>query len=90
MDLDFRAEDLAFQQEARSFIDSHWPMAARKLRGVNSEYGKELPPPMRRWFDALIARGWSAPHWPVEHGGTGWSPTQHYIWVQVSTKPPQR
>ncbi len=22
---------------------------------------------------ALAARGWAAPHWPVEHGGTGWS-----------------
>jgi alkylation response protein AidB-like acyl-CoA dehydrogenase len=22
---------------------------------------------------ALAARGWGAPHWPVEHGGAGWS-----------------
>ena len=86
MDLDFRAEDLAFQEEARSFIDTHWPVSLRTPRGVNSEYGKELPSTVRRWFDALIARGWSAPHWPVEHGGTDWSPTQHYIWDRETAR----
>ena len=28
---------------------------------------------------ALHRKGWSVPHWPVEHGGTGWSPVQRYI-----------
>jgi alkylation response protein AidB-like acyl-CoA dehydrogenase len=28
---------------------------------------------------ALAARGWAAPHWPVEHGGTGWSATERAI-----------
>jgi len=27
----------------------------------------------------LHRKGWSVPHWPVEHGGTGWSPVQRYI-----------
>ena len=86
MDLDFRADDLAFQDEARSFIDIHWPIAARTLHGVNSEHGKQVPPAVRRWFDALVARGWSAPHWPKEHGGTQWSPTQHYIWDRETAR----
>ncbi|WP_084396711.1 acyl-CoA dehydrogenase family protein [Henriciella aquimarina] len=25
------------------------------------------------WQEKLHARGWAAPSWPVEHGGTGWS-----------------
>ncbi|MBP0532705.1 acyl-CoA dehydrogenase family protein, partial [Mycobacterium tuberculosis] len=33
-----------------------------------------------RWHMALAAKGWSVPHWPVEWGGTGWSPIQKHIW----------
>ena len=29
---------------------------------------------MLYWTGVLNAKGWSAPHWPVEYGGTGWSP----------------
>ena len=79
MNLEFTAADLAFQSEVRTFIDTHWPLAQRKPRSVASEY-RVMPPDIRRWFDALIARGWSVPHWPVAHGGTDWTPTQHYIW----------
>ena len=32
------------------------------------------------WQKKLYAKGWVAPNWPVEHGGTGWSATQKYIW----------
>ncbi|HEX9647270.1 MAG TPA: acyl-CoA dehydrogenase family protein [Alphaproteobacteria bacterium] len=32
-----------------------------------------------RWHKILNAKGWVAPHWPVEHGGTGWSPVRRYI-----------
>ena len=79
MNLEFTAADLAFQSEVRTFIDTHWPVAQRKPRSVASEY-RVMPPDIRRWFDALMARGWSVPHWPVAHGGTDWTPTQHYIW----------
>ena len=86
MDLDFRTDDLAFQEEARAFIDTHWPAAQRQPRGTNGEHGRQIPPAVRRWFDALIERGWSAPHWPQEHGGTRWSPTQHYIWDRETAR----
>ena len=32
-----------------------------------------------RWQQSLAARGWAGINWPVEHGGTGWSPVQKYI-----------
>jgi alkylation response protein AidB-like acyl-CoA dehydrogenase len=32
-----------------------------------------------RWQGTLNERGWSVPHWPVEYGGTGWSPLQLFI-----------
>ena len=33
----------------------------------------------RIWTKILHDRGWIAPHWPVEYGGTGWSATQKHI-----------
>jgi alkylation response protein AidB-like acyl-CoA dehydrogenase len=32
------------------------------------------------WQKKLHAKGWIAPDWPVEYGGTGWSSTQKYIY----------
>ena len=26
------------------------------------------------------AKGWAAPHWAPEHGGTDWTTAKHYIW----------
>ncbi len=34
---------------------------------------------MVRWTRILAAKGWSVPHWPVEWGGTGWSPIKLLI-----------
>ena len=31
------------------------------------------------WQKKLEDRGWLAPNWPKEYGGTGWSVTQRYI-----------
>jgi pimeloyl-CoA dehydrogenase large subunit len=31
------------------------------------------------WQRILNRKGWAVPHWPVEWGGTGWSPVQLYI-----------
>ncbi len=38
-----------------------------------------------RWHKVLAQRGWSAPAWPKEYGGTGWSATQRYIFSREST-----
>jgi alkylation response protein AidB-like acyl-CoA dehydrogenase len=34
-----------------------------------------------RWQKILHKQGWMAPNWPVEYGGTGWTPTQKYIFA---------
>jgi acyl-CoA dehydrogenase len=33
-----------------------------------------------RWHKILHEKGWIAPGWPQEFGGTGWSDMQRYIW----------
>jgi alkylation response protein AidB-like acyl-CoA dehydrogenase len=35
-----------------------------------------------RWQRTLHARGWAAPGWPVEFGGTGWDATQRVIFEE--------
>ncbi len=78
MDMDFSPEDLAFRDEVRAFIDAHLPdrlrEGGRKTPGVfvDPDIGLE-------WHGILNARGWVAYHWPKEDGGTGWTPTQRFI-----------
>jgi alkylation response protein AidB-like acyl-CoA dehydrogenase len=38
------------------------------------------------WHRILAKKGWSAPSWPREWGGTGWTPTQKYIWSEEQAK----
>ena len=79
MKLALSAEDQAFLEEIRAFIDRHWLRSVRAL--PDPERLARGPGPARRaWLDALVARGWSVPRWPVEHGGTGWTPLQLYLW----------
>ena len=59
---------------------------ARAQRRVRVRRDLRRTPPVRQWFDALVARGWSVPSWPVEFGGTGWTPTQHYIWDRETAR----
>jgi alkylation response protein AidB-like acyl-CoA dehydrogenase len=86
MDLKLRKADVEFQTEVRAFIDAHWDESARRESDPSMEFSDTIGPPQRRWFDALAARGWSVPNWPVEFGGTGWSPTQHYIWDRETAR----
>ena len=36
----------------------------------------------RQWQSILHAKGWGAPEWPMEHGGTGWDIQQRYIFLE--------
>jgi alkylation response protein AidB-like acyl-CoA dehydrogenase len=85
MDLKLRAADLDFQTQVRAFIDLHWPAGARGAAAIG-EFSGQRSPHEQHWFEALAQRGWSVPNWPVEHGGTGWTPTQHYIWDRETAR----
>ena len=77
MDLDFSTEELAFRDEVRQFLASQLPADIRDRisRGDHSYVRDDTI----RWQKILHAKGWGAPAWPVEFGGTGWSKTQQYI-----------
>lgn len=81
MDLTLNSADLAFQAEARAFIAASWPEQVRDRAGsMIHGYDKGRPAEVQAWFDALIEKQWSVPDWPLEYGGTDWTPTQKYIW----------
>jgi alkylation response protein AidB-like acyl-CoA dehydrogenase len=78
MDIKFSAEDLAFRDEVRDFFASEFDAdAAKQLSGVQSEGYKAA---IVNWQKKLHAKGWIAPGWPTEYGGTGWSVTQKFIY----------
>ena len=81
MDLALSPQDEAFRDEVRRFLDDNLSddlrEAGRKTGGVFTDMTAGL-----RWHKVLAARGWSAPSWPREHGGTGWSATERYIFAR--------
>jgi alkylation response protein AidB-like acyl-CoA dehydrogenase len=80
MNFEFSAEDAAFRNEVRQFLREHLParMAAREYHGFTPPRKEDL----QQWNRILFEKGWAAPHWPVEYGGTGWSPLRQHIFEE--------
>jgi acyl-CoA dehydrogenase len=76
MDFNFDPTDEAFRQEVREFLRAHLPadLARRGASGFHP-----IRADQRRWQRALYEKGWAAPSWPVEYGGTGWSHLRQFI-----------
>ncbi|HOA49223.1 MAG: hypothetical protein RL702_1093 [Pseudomonadota bacterium] len=82
MNLDFDKADLAFRDEVREFfagsIPEEWKTRVRA--GLRLD-----PADLIAYQKRLAARGWGAPTWPKEFGGTGWNPTQQFIfWSEAA------
>ena len=80
MNLDLSPEDRAFQAEVRDFLESaltpELRQAGRRATSVFMEKDYSLA-----WQRILHQRGWVAPAWPVQYGGTGWNEMQRYIFA---------
>jgi len=68
----------AFRGEVQAFLAEQLTpdlrAAGRATVGTHSDIGAS-----RLWHRRLYERGWIAPAWPAEHGGTGWSARQRLI-----------
>lgn len=82
MNLEFTAEENAFRDEVREFIRNNYPDNIEG-RGVQDELS---PEDLTAWHKILGKKGWSVPAWPTEYGGTGWTPTQRYIWSEENAR----
>ncbi len=64
------------QQAFADFLRTQLPPTlADKVRRGASVSREELTD----WTQRLDARGWAAPNWPVEHGGTGWTLVERHL-----------
>ena len=79
MDLSFSKEELAFRDEVRTFFKENVPAAVRQKLVEGRHIGKD---DLVGWQRILNKKGWAVPHWPKQHGGTGWSPAQQYIFLE--------
>lgn len=74
--------DLAhFEAEVQKFIAEHLTQDLTKAAslgfGISRADGE-------RWHKAVYSKGWIAPDWPVEHGGTGWTLRQKQIYSNAT------
>ncbi|PZQ77349.1 MAG: pimeloyl-CoA dehydrogenase large subunit [Variovorax paradoxus] len=79
MDLNPSPQEEAFRAEVRSFVSSNLPDHLRaKITGHRVLEREDY----LTWHRILAAKGWLAPGWPVEFGGTGWTPVQIHIFEE--------
>jgi len=79
VDLRYTAEEDAFRTEVRSWLDTNLPEDLKVKVAHYQELSKE---DLVRWHRILAAKGWLAPSWPEEWGGTGWNAVQRSIFEE--------
>ncbi|MGH8674168.1 MAG: acyl-CoA dehydrogenase family protein [Burkholderiales bacterium] len=79
MDLNYSKDELAFRDEVRGWLSANLPQDLRDKIAKYEELGRE---DLLRWHRILAKKGWVAPAWPKEWGGTGWNVVQRYIFEE--------
>jgi alkylation response protein AidB-like acyl-CoA dehydrogenase len=75
MDLNYSPEELAFRDEVRAWLAANLPQELKDRGHLSKDE-------LMRWHRILAAKGWVAPAWPKEWGGTGWNVVQRYIFEE--------
>ena len=85
MNISFSPEHERFREEVRTFLDESLTEdlrgAQRLCPGIFLDYEHNIA-----WHRILHKKGWVAPAWPKEYGGTGWDLMQRYIWSIETAK----
>ncbi|MEH6388597.1 MULTISPECIES: acyl-CoA dehydrogenase family protein [Pseudomonas] len=81
MDIHYSSEQLAFRDEVREFLTNELPADIASKVKLGKHLSKE---DHQRWQKILSAKGWYAPGWPVEHGGTTWGAVEKHIFDEES------
>ena len=79
MDLNYSKDELAFRDEVRGWLNANLPQDLRDKIAGYEELGRE---DLLRWHKILAKKGWVAPAWPKEWGGTSWNVVQRYIFEE--------
>ena len=83
MKLAATAREEAFGREVRAFAEAELDPLTRErvLEDLPLSKADHVG-----WHRKLAARGWSCPHWPVEHGGTGWTPMRRFVFERETSE----
>ena len=79
MDLNYSPEESAFRDEVRVWIREN---LSDDLRDKVLNYRELSKDELLGWHKRLARKGWVAPFWPKEWGGTDWTVVQRYIFEE--------
>jgi alkylation response protein AidB-like acyl-CoA dehydrogenase len=79
VDLNYSPEEVAFRDEVRAWLRDNLPA---ELRDKVLDYRELSKDELLRWHKILARKGWVAPFWPKEWGGTDWTVVQRYIFEE--------
>ena len=79
MNLQYDDKELAFQQQVRDFLNTNLPPELSNKVKLGLELEKA---DIEQWHAILNKKGWLANHWPIEFGGTDWSPIERHIFEE--------
>jgi len=80
MDLNYSTDDLAFRDHVSAWLRDNLPA---DLRDKVTRYRPLSRDDLQRWHRLLADKGWIAPAWPEEWGGTGWNVVRRYIFEEA-------
>jgi alkylation response protein AidB-like acyl-CoA dehydrogenase len=82
VDIAFTPEEQSFREDVRAFLTEKLPADIReKIHSGRHLHRDDYV----RWQKILHAKGWGAPSWPVEFGGTGWNALQLHIFDEEAS-----
>jgi len=79
VDLNYSQDELVFRDEVRGWLNANLPQDLRDKVANNEKLNRE---DLLGWHRILARKGWVAPAWPQEWGGTGWNLVQRYIFEE--------
>ncbi|MEX2373236.1 MAG: acyl-CoA dehydrogenase family protein, partial [Dehalococcoidia bacterium] len=82
MDMTDSASEATFRTEVRAFIKEHgkkFPAGGGWNEGGEEPGAESVEDRMKAWREAIVSKGWIAPHWPKEYGGAGLSAKEQFI-----------
>jgi alkylation response protein AidB-like acyl-CoA dehydrogenase len=82
LNMQFSAEDEAFREEVRDFLDAHLTPALKAAAARQTTVFPDRDVALQWQAVLQAAKGWAAPAWPKAFGGPGFSATQRYIFNQ--------
>jgi alkylation response protein AidB-like acyl-CoA dehydrogenase len=79
MDLSYTADEQDFRDDVRGWLKKRLP---KRLSAKVGKAQRLTKADYDEWHSLLGERDWMAWHWPVEYGGTGWTPVQKHIFEE--------